>query len=307
MDRIAAIDIGSNAIRVSIAEVDKKWRYKVIYKHRIPIRLGREAFGEGYFSEYTINKTVEAFQDIRVTFDEYEVDFIRAIATSAMRESRNRKILCKQIYNKTGIVVHVIDGFHEAKLIFKAIKKNTNIRDGKVLLMDLGGGSLEITGVNNGRFIECHTFKLGTIRLLQIEEKTPDQIEAYIQREMAKVKRFLKSWYGGELSEIRLVATGGNCRRMGKLREQLFDRNSNLRICRKEVFKLYNEMKPLTPSGRVREFGLSIDRADVILPALHVMLLLTEITESEKVELPRAGLIHGVFEDILQTEMDFKD
>lgn len=298
MKRIAAIDIGSNAIRDSVAQINEDWAYEILYKNRVPLRLGREAFKEGYFSEYTINLAVSALEGIRKELDTYNIDMIRAVATSALRAGNNRKELCKRVFDKTGIVIHTIDGFHEAKLIYKAVKKAVDLQHGRNLIMDLGGGSLELTSVINGNFIECHTFKLGTIRLLNLSEPN------YLAQKQASILKFLQNSFGRDLSEIKLVGTGGNARRMGKLRKRFLNGDHNLHILREEMQHLHDQMKDLTPTGRVKSFSLSIDRADVIVPAFKVFLMMSDLVQTKEILLPKVGLIHGIFEDIMQTELD---
>ena len=304
MKRIAAIDIGSNAIRDSVVEINKDWEYKVLYRNRRPLRLGEEAFSQGRISEYTLNKCLETFWDIRKNFESYNVEIIRAVATSALRTSENRKEVVKQIFDRTGIVVHIIDGFHEAKLIYKAVKSLMDLSVGKYLIMDLGGGSLELTAVKDGRFIECHTFKLGTLRLQHLQNKSLQKKEEHILQKKESIKKFLISCFGENYQGIKLIGTGGNPRRMGKLRKRFLDGESAQYVLQNEMKYFYDELKELPLMGRMKKFNLRIDRADVIFYALEMFIMMSEIVGTEKIDLPKVGLINGIFEDVLHTEMD---
>lgn len=304
MRRIAAIDIGSNAIRDSVVEITKDWGYKVLYRNRTPLRLGDEAFAQGRISDFTIEKCLQTFWEIRKNFESYNVDMIRAVATSALRTSDNRKDVVKQIFDKTGIVVHIIDGFHEAKLIYKAVKSEMNLSSGKYLIMDLGGGSLELTAVNEGRFIECHTFKLGALRLQHLQNESPDKKSEHIEQKKESIEKFLESCFGGDYKGINLIGTGGNPRRMGKLRKRFLNGSSSQHVLLDEMRHFQNEMRDLSLMGRVRKFDLRIDRADVIYQALEVFIMMSELVGTDRIELPKVGLINGIFEDVLQTEID---
>jgi len=304
VQRIAAIDIGSNAIRDSVVEVTKDWGYKVLYRNRTPLRLGDEAFSQGRISDFTIEKCLQTFWEIRESFEKYNVDIIRCVATSALRTSDNRKDVIKQIFDKTGIVVHIIDGFHEAKLIYKAVKREMDLSSGKFLIMDLGGGSLELTAVNEGRFIECHTFKLGALRLQHLQNESPEKKLEHIEQKKESIQKFLESCFGGNYKGVNLIGTGGNPRRMGKLRKRFLSKASSQEILLNEMQHFQNEMKDLSLMGRVRKFDLRIDRADVIYQALEVFIMMSDLVGSKKIALPKVGLINGIFEDVLQTEID---
>jgi exopolyphosphatase/guanosine-5'-triphosphate,3'-diphosphate pyrophosphatase len=303
MRRIAAIDIGSNAIRDSVVEITKDWGYKVLYRNRTPLRLGDEAFSQGRISDFTLDKCLQTFWEIRKNFENYNVDLIRAVATSALRTSDNRKDVVKKIFDKTGIVVHIIDGFHEAKLIYKAVKSSMNLSSGKYLIMDLGGGSLELTAVKDGRFIECHTFKLGTLRLQHLQNESPEKKHEHILQKKDSIEKFLISCFGEDYQGIQLIGTGGNPRRMGKLRKRFLEGDSSQYVLLNEMQYFYNELKDLPLMGRMKKFDLRTDRADVIFHALEMFIMMSEMVGTQRIELPKVGLINGIFEDVLHTEM----
>jgi exopolyphosphatase / guanosine-5'-triphosphate,3'-diphosphate pyrophosphatase len=302
--RIAAIDIGSNAIRDSVAEITDDWDYKILYRNRIPLRLGDEAFSQGRISDYTIEKCLNTFWKLRQKFESYNVSMIRAVATSALRNSENRKDFIKQIFDKTGIVIHIIDGFHEAKLIYQAVRSTMDLTRGKYLIMDLGGGSLELTAVNEGRFVECHTFKLGALRLQHLQNESPLKKQEHIDQKRESIVKFLESCFGGNYHDVQLIGTGGNPRRMGKLRKRYLECATSELVHLDEMKYFHNELKDLSLLGRVKKFDLRMDRADVIYQALEVFIMMSELVGTNKIDLPKVGLINGIFEDVLHTEMN---
>ncbi len=304
MKRVAAIDIGSNAIRESVAEVNTNGEYKILYRNRIPLRLGGEVFSEGKITERTLNKLLDTFIRIKQKFESHNVDIIRAVATSALRNSENRKDVSRLVHEKSGIVIHIIDGFHEAKLIYQAVRSAMDLSSGDFLIMDLGGGSLELTAVRDGRFVECHTFKLGALRLQHLENDSPEKKMEHILQKKESIIKFLKSSFGNDLEGIKLIGTGGNPRRMGKLRKRFLQKETSEYVLLEEMKYFHKELKDLDLSERVSKFDLRKDRADVIYQAFEVFIMMSELIGTEKIGLPRVGLINGIFEDVIHTEMN---
>src|SRR5215211_3259620 len=145
MSKIAAIDVGSNAMRMAVGEVDESRRVNTIENLRLPVRLGRDVFGKGYLEKETIQQTEEVFRRFRRVADQYNVQKIRAVATSAARESSNRDLLVGCVLQVSAIELDVINGEEEARLIHMAATHALNLRNKRTMLIDIGGGSIEVT------------------------------------------------------------------------------------------------------------------------------------------------------------------
>ena len=303
MEKVAAIDIGSNAIRYSVAQMNDKAGYTIIERQRLALRLGRDSFLYGNFSEYSMQKAEEHFTQIRNHLDQHNVDYIRALATSAFREASNAEELCRRIFDKTGIVIHVIDGLHEAKLILQGVRSQIDLHSGDFLLVDVGGGSVELTAISRGHILESQTFDVGTVRILNLMERGEEEWAKYFEPVRESMSKFIKNCFRSGESEIKMVATGGNARRLGKLRKRFLGGESSTYMTKEHMESLYNEMKDLTPAGRVRKFGLKFDRAEVIVPASEIFLRVATLLDAGEILCPKAGLIHGIFEDILRDEI----
>ncbi len=166
MQMIAAVDVGSNAIRMVVGEVDDEWKVRAIENIRVPVRLGQDVFTEGFIQEESIQATIDTFMRFRRVADDFGITRLRAIATSAMREASNGDFLVDRIANSTGIQLEVIDGDEEARLVALAIASVINLRKKRAVLVDIGGGSVEVTVTDGPNIVSTESFNMGTVRLL---------------------------------------------------------------------------------------------------------------------------------------------
>src|SRR2546422_151097 len=155
---IGAIDAGSNALRLAIAEVGDDHKPTVLESLREPVRLGREVFTRGSVSDDTIEQAVAAFKRFRELLTQRGVETFRAVATSALREAHNRDRVISRIGQATGIELNVIGGEEEARLVYLAVASRLDLKDKRALLIDIGGGSVEIVVVDNGEIIATDSF-----------------------------------------------------------------------------------------------------------------------------------------------------
>ena len=166
MQIIAAIDVGSNAIRMVVGEIDDHWKVRAIENIRLPVRLGQDVFTEGFIQEETIQAAIDAFLRFRRVADDFGVTHMRAIATSAMREAANGDFLIDRIVNSSGIQLEVIDGDEEARLVALAIANVNDLRKKRAVLVDIGGGSVEVAVTDGSNIVSTESFNMGTVRLL---------------------------------------------------------------------------------------------------------------------------------------------
>jgi exopolyphosphatase/guanosine-5'-triphosphate,3'-diphosphate pyrophosphatase len=301
MQIIAAIDVGSNAMRLIVGRVDYDAKMEIIENLRLPVRLGRDAFGEGQISEQTAQQAVDAFQRFAKVMEDHHVEKFRAIATSAMREAKNSDLLCDRIARTTKIEIEIISGEEEARLIHLAVINAVQVKDKYAMLIDIGGGSVEVTLSRGKNILSTESYNMGTVRLLEkLEEKATHQSFAKLIREYAEAaKRRIDREIGDKKVEL-CIGTGGNIEEMGSLREKIFKRDSDRRITLDELDYLVETLGKLKVEERARKFKLKPDRADVILPATIVLQMIAHEARVKEILIPNVGLKDGVLLDMAQ-------
>ncbi len=300
MERIAAIDIGSNAIRLTTADLKNKDKILVDEKIRIPIRLGTHAFSEKQlFSKKFIKYAEKTFKEIRITLDNLNVTRCRTVATSALRDAKNSKEFIDAIYKSSGIKIHTISGNTEADLILKAIQNSDEIDDNAdYLLFDLGGGSLELSLIEDGDIISSNSIDLGTVRLLEFIKKhnNKKEIDQAINEKLKSVKTFLKKELKNS-KNLTVVGTGGNFRRLIKLKNIIWNKSSKF-VTVEEINLILKILEKTSYLEKIQKFDLRPDRADIIVPALTLISKVLEDLPVKKVTAPRIGLIQGILLDM---------
>jgi exopolyphosphatase/guanosine-5'-triphosphate,3'-diphosphate pyrophosphatase len=289
LETIAAIDLGSNALRAIIARKVGK-NLEVIKNFREPLRLGEDVFNTGVISDHKMTLTEEAFIKLFHIFTEYNVTSIRAMATSAMRDSKNGPLLARRIAQSTGIEIETIKGDEEAQVIFTAVKSQVNLKKKTALLMDIGGGSTELILVKNNQILAVESFNVGTVRLLKLEQEA---LEKEIIFQMDKMITFIKRYF--KLKEIDLfIGTGGNLRRIGKIRKKMLGKSTSEIAMFDEIHHMEEAILSMSYVERIRRLELDQNRADVILPAVMLTHHLMEKLKLNKIHLPRVGLKEGI-------------
>ncbi len=298
----AAIDIGSNAIRLHIAGADAQAGLKIIHYHREPVRLGHDAFTQGRLSEETMGKALQAFETFRSMIDLHPVQTIRAVGTSALRDSANASECIHRIKDKTGIEIEVISGEEEARLIHLSVHRRVpGMNKLKTLLIDIGGGSIEVTLAKHGNIIALESFRMGTVRLLELFRETagyseqPKIMDEYIASMQQKVHEEMAGMH------IDLcIGTGGNIETMSELGTSLLGNDSNTRLSYTDIKKLLQCLQSMCYEERIEKLGLRPDRADVIIPAAIALKAIVKLARPATLLVPSAGLADGVLLDLLQ-------
>ena len=303
MQIIAAIDVGSNAIRMVVGEIDDHWKVRAIENIRLPVRLGQDVFTEGFIQEETIQAAIDAFLRFRRVADDFGVTHMRAIATSAMREAANGDFLIDRIVNSSGIQLEVIDGDEEARLVALAIANVIDLRKKRAVLVDIGGGSVEVAVTDGSYIVSTESFNMGTVRLLNklkingsfhIHSGASNSNFSLLVQEYAEAPRRRIEREIGEEPVDLCIGTGGNVEEMGKLRQKLFKGSSDKIITVNELQKLIDRLEKMSYTDRIRKLKLRPDRADVILPATIVMHVIARQTGVKEVTIPDVGLKDGV-------------
>ncbi len=306
MKKIAAFDIGSNAIRMAIASVNEEEGLTLISRVRKPVRLGSEAFNTGHFSEHTINEFVRVFKDFKKEIIQQDVEFYRAVATSAYRNADNAHVLGERVLEETGIFIEAIDGVREAALIRKALQTQVDLSFKNYLLFDIGGGSAELTYLERGMAKGSISLPMGTVRLLEIGKMSEEEgasaelaYRTYLSEMGPAIQKFLSEVYPGS-RPLRIVGTGGNFKRLSRLRKRVLGKK-NIRYVLPDEVAIIREALEETPYlKRIKKFGLRPDRADVIIPAIHIMEKVMGYIPVKKIITPDIGLIHGLIYELYE-------
>lgn len=288
---IAAIDIGSNAARILIKSVEREreeagkcsLRMKKLQFLRIPLRLGIDVFGQGKISEERESQLIRTIKVFRQLLIIYNVTDFRACATSAFRDAKNGKKILRRIRRDWNIDVEIISGDEEAKII-----RDNHIQEpGKnYLYMDVGGGSTEISLIADGRFIASRSFNIGTLRLLSNAVSTEQWCE------MGEVIKEITSGY----DDIQIIGSGGNINKLYRLAPKREKKKEVLMVSTLE--NLYKQLESLSVEERMKEYDLRSDRADVIVPAAKLFLMVADIIKSESIIVPNVGLADGLINEL---------
>ena len=286
--RFAAIDIGSNAIRLLFSRVienDNKSPYLVKESLiRMPLRLGYDVFNDGQISNINCKKFLATLEGFRSLIDAYSPISHRACATAAMRNAKNGSDLVKKVKSKTGINIEIIDGSQEAGLI---LSKNINSllkMDTNYMHIDVGGGSTELSIINNGKVKISNSFPIGSVRLLQnkVNKYSWDKMESWIEKNSSG------------LVVNKAIGSGGNINKMASMLGKKKGQYLSYASIKKELKRI----KCNDIMYRIVELGMRPDRADVIEHASKIYLKCMKWVGARKILVPQSGLADGVIEQL---------
>ena len=292
----AAIDIGSNAVRLLIKSIDREAvqekKIKKVMMLRVPLRLGFDVFSIGELSENKADKLRRLMKAFRQLMKIYDVDDYRACATSAMRDARNGRTIIKKIEKDTGIRIEIIDGQEEARMIYNNHIECMEDRLGNYMYVDVGGGSTEINLLTNGELVWSVSYNIGTVRMLSnaVKEGTWQQME----EELMKVTE--------GVAAINIIGSGGNINKLFRLADKKDKKLQRLPVSSLQT--VYDVLKPLTPEERVEAFSLKQDRADVIVPAAEIFLKIAEVVHAEYIYVPVIGLSDGIIDNLYAKSLE---
>jgi exopolyphosphatase / guanosine-5'-triphosphate,3'-diphosphate pyrophosphatase len=302
MLKVAAIDVGSNAIRMTVGELDDLWNVNPIENIRIPVRLGEDVFTSGMLGETSMQQTVDAFLRFKRVADDFGVTRLRAVATSAMREAGNGLLLAERITRASGIEVEAITGNEEARLIHLAVTHALDIKNKRTLLIDIGGGSVEVTLSTGLNIIFTDSYKVGTVRLLkklETKSRSTQTFRQLVHEFTESARRRIEREIGTEKIAI-CAGTGGNVDEIGRLRQKIFKTESSSFITLTELAELIERLIPMSIEDRIQKLKLRRDRADVILLAAIVLHLIASQAKVKQIAIPNVGLKDGILLDIAQ-------
>lgn len=290
MDKIykyAAVDIGSNAVRLLIKSVivnNTTTKFKKISLVRVPLRLGEDVFSKGKISVKKIKKLQKTLKAFKILMEIHRVFMFKVVATSAMREAKNSAKIIDEIYRKFNIEIDIISGKKEA-LIIANVFLNTSINStDNYLYVDVGGGSTELNIISENKIVKSKSFKIGTVRSLNNNTKIEDLnvFADWIERN-SKI-----------YNNIKVIGSGGNASKILKISKK----SPNEIISYEELKDIKTLINSLSFEQRVFNLQLNVDRADVIIPAVNIYLKSLEYSKSKKFIVPRIGLADGVIQQI---------
>src|SRR5215813_2975145 len=300
MPTIAAIHVGSNAIRLAIANVNTNGEYQMLYNGREPVRLGQDVFTKGVISPQTTDRMLETFSSFKQKIKEQAVTHVKAIGTSALREASNRESVLKTVAKATGIEISIIGGEEEARLIHQAVKQVVNLKNKVALLVDIGGGSVEVVLADDTTVLCTESYSMGSVRLLKIlgEKAGEERFNQLVTEYVDATQRRLEQEIGNQKIDV-CVGTGGSIESIGELRKELFDKNSSQKVTAEELKSLVKKLRGTSLDERIQQFRLRPDRADVIVPAAIVLQKIVQQAGVDEVIIPGVGLKDGVLLEIL--------
>jgi exopolyphosphatase/guanosine-5'-triphosphate,3'-diphosphate pyrophosphatase len=286
--KLAAIDIGSNAVRLLISTITEPENKPVTFKKtslvRVPIRLGQDVFTQSYISDDSTKRMLDTMKAFNLLMKSHKIESYRACATSAMRDAKNGKALVELIAKEANLDIEIIDGSDEASII-AATDLHSLVDDNKTYLyVDVGGGSTEFTLFSHGKTVDSKSFKLGTVRILN------NTIDGNLWKEAeAWVKQVTKPY-----TRIEMVGSGGNINNIFK--------SSNKKMGKPLSYfylsSYYQLLNSLTYEERISELGLNQDRADVIIPAAKIYLSAMKWSRSKSIHVPKIGLADGIIKSL---------
>lgn len=283
--RYAAIDIGSNAVRLLIADIkqnDKTVSFKKNTLIRVPLRLGDDAFLDKKISLKKIDDLIKTMVAFRNLIDVYKVGDHMACATSAMREAKNGDMIVQKIKSEANINLEIIGGQREAKIIYTSHIEQSLDKKKNYLYIDVGGGSTELSIFSNGEMIASRSFNLGGIRILDNQDKdeTWTEMKDWVKQKTQPYKNLSGIGTGGNINKLF---------RMANLKDESPVTFAKLR-------SLYLYLNSFSLKDRINVLGLNQDRADVIIPASEIYLSVMKWGGVKQIYVPRVGLVDGIIQ-----------
>lgn len=282
--KYAAIDIGSNAMRLLISNIveqkGKETQFSKSSLVRVPIRLGQDAFTVGEINEENIERMVDAMKAFKLLMKVHKVEKYMACATSAMREAYNGKEVVELIKKKADIKIEIIDGKTEAAIIASTDLHHLIKTDQAYLYVDVGGGSTEFSLFSGGKIVASKSFKVGTVRLLN------NMVSDIVWQE---IEKWIKS-VTEDYENLNMIGSGGNINKLFKMSGKLNEKPLSYMYLNAQFTALNN----LSYEERISDLGLNADRADVIIPALKVYLNAMKWSGARNIYVPKIGLSDGI-------------
>ncbi len=290
--RYAAIDIGSNAVRLLIADVMDTAEPITFKKNtliRVPLRLGDDAFIDKKISPKKVENLVKTMSAFKNLMDVYGVTKYLACATSAMREAENGQEIVQQVKENAGINLEIVAGQREANIIYASHFEEKLDRKKNYLYIDVGGGSTELSFFSDGILVASQSFNIGTIRILDNQDKaeTWKEMEHFLS---AKTKAY---------KDITGIGTGGNINKLFKLSEEKEGKPMSFN----KLKSLHHHLSSYSLKDRIQVLGLNNDRADVIIPAALIFITVMKWAGIKNILVPKVGMVDGIIQLLIEENL----
>ena len=285
----AAIDIGSNAVRLLIKEIKEeqgKAHFSKVLMLRVPLRLGFDVFDIGKISEKKEKNMIRLMKAFRHLMKIYDVKHCRACATSAMRDAKNGMDIIKQIEKKTGVHIDIIDGQEEAKIIYNNHVEHMEDQKGNYMYVDVGGGSTEINLLSEVQLVCSRSYNIGTVRMLNNAVK--DSEWERLKNDLAELAK--------SYPQTNIIGSGGNINKLYRLADKKNKKKMTMQVS--VLQELHTRLKALSLEERMEQFGMKPDRADVIIPAGEIFLTIANIIGASYIHVPVIGLSDGIIDEL---------
>lgn len=292
MLRYAAIDIGSNAVRLLIADIAKTEKgYKYIKNQlvRVPLRLGDDAFIDQQLSPKKIDDLVNTMIAFKKLLEVFQVKEYLACATSAMREAKNGKEVLKRIKELANLDVEIVEGQREANIIYSNHVERKLDSKRNYLYIDVGGGSTELSIFLGTKLTESKSFNIGTIRILDNQDK---------DEEWEAMKVWIKS-HTRDVPKLSGIGTGGNINKLFKMSGAKEDDALSIQ----KLQKMHTDLESVSLKERMKKFDLKSDRADVIVPAAQIFITVAKWSGIHEVYVPKVGLVDGIINLLMEENL----
>lgn len=284
--RYAAIDIGSNAIRLLIADIVESPSYKKTLFIRIPLRLGDDAFLNKKISNEKVKDLVRTMNAFKYLMKVFKVERYSACATSAMREAQNGSEIIQKITKKTAINLEIIGGKREASIIYGIHAEERLQKKKNYLYIDVGGGSTQLSFFAAGEMIASNSFNIGTLRILGNQN---------IDDQWVAVRKWINEM-SANYNDCIGIGTGGNINKL----YQLAGKKSDKALDYEDLNRLNTHLSSYSLEDRVKILGLNRDRADVIIPASEIYLQVMKWANIKQIYVPRLGLVDGLIQQLIE-------
>ena len=296
--RLAAIDIGSNGARLLIKNFrtasDGSQQISRVMYMRVPLRLGSDVFTLGKISKERMLMMKHMLKAFKQIMKLNQVDDYRACATSAMRDAENGKKVLNKLRKSTGINIEIINGREEARLLCNNIVENIGSAKGNYAYIDVGGGSTEISLLHDGALTHSQSYNIGTLRMLggMVSKETVEKMKSDL------------AGFAKDMPDIKIIGSGGNINKLFKLTHS---KRENRYVTIDEIKDLYSRLKVLSVEERIDQFGLKVDRADVIIPAAEIFITAAAALGCDAVQVPNISLADSIIDGLYRNKYSASD
>ncbi len=300
--RVASIDVGTNAIRFFAVETEGDSISRILAEERFPVRFGHGVFSEGRISHEASAAALDGLQRAAALMKELSIEKYRAVATSAVRESPNRREFVRAVKRRTDISLEVIAGSEEIRLVHAAVARRILLGSDQWIMVELGGGSVEVALASSTRILWCETHAMGAVRLLELfapgGKETPDFLEL-LSEYVATIRLSPKA---RGVSTPRFIATGGNIEVLARIAGNTEEGTDIPSVPLRALRAMTQKLSRMTVEDRMRTFDMRSDRADVIVPAAVVYGQLAEQFGAEEILVPGGGIREGIVLDLAEKQ-----